>query len=386
MIYLNNAATTWPKPPAVSEALMAALAAPPEGQGRGGLNAADTLSSCRTALGRLLGIADSENIFFASGATDALNRLLYGLLSSGGSGGGACVAVTQTEHNSVLRPVYNNPQLVSDITVVPCDSRGAVTPEAVEHTLRQAASPCQLLILNHCSNVTGVVQDAKTIGEIARCHGCLFVLDVSQSGGCVPVDADDWHVDALAFTGHKALFGPQGTGGYYVRDLSAFRPLLYGGTGRDSSLVSYDAGSYEYEPGTQNVAGIAALKAGVDYVTQRGVSNIMTSEQTLTDLIVTDLSQYSEVTLYGRSPGDGGLRSGVLSFNVRGLSPSDVAYILYNTHGIVLRSGLHCSPLIHKALGTEGRGTVRLSVSDMTTDDDINTFLGAMHELIRGLR
>lgn len=401
MIYLNNAATTWPKPPAVTKALTDAWLAPPEGQGRGVVSAYSTMTACRKSLGRLLGIADTERIFFASSATDALNKLLPGIVAGVGADRRArlksaptCVhppvtVVSQTEHNSVLRPVYNNPLLSSNVSVVPCDRQGYVTPEAVEHVLQQFSQSTQsalrIFVLNHCSNVTGAVQDAKAIGEIAHRHGFLFVLDVSQSAGCVPIDADGWEVDALTFTGHKALFGPQGTGGFYVRCSVPFHPVVFGGTGRDSSIIRYD-GNYEYEVGTQNVVGIAGLNAGVEYVLRLGTDYIMNTERAMIERIYDDLSQWPEVTLYGPSPGDGRPRSGVLSFAVAGMSPSDVAYILYSTNGIVLRSGLHCCPLIHEAMGTDKHGTIRLSVSALTTADDIQAFLDAMHQLLSALR
>lgn len=386
MTYLNNAATTWPKPPAVTQALHQAWLAPPEGQGRGGRDSAGAIEGCRQSIARLLGIADAGRLFFASGATDALNRVLHGLLTAGAMGYGRrpTVVVSQTEHNSVLRPVYNNPSLVGEVRLVECDEQGYVAPEAVRRVLQQTGRPPALVVLNHCSNVTGAVQDAAAVADVVHRCGSRLLLDVSQSAGCVPVDADGWQVDALVFTGHKALFGPQGTGGYYVRGDLPLRPLLFGGTGRDSSVVSY-SDNYEHEVGTQNAVGLAALRAGVDYVLRRGVADIMAKERAMVDTVAAELSAMSGVTLHGWARGDSRQRGGLLSFTVDGLTPSDVAYILRNTHDIVLRSGLHCSPLIHRALGTDRLGTVRLSVSDLTTADALDTFLAAMRELTDGL-
>ena len=208
MIWLNQAATTFPKR-RVLDAHAAALSAPPEGQFR----SADTrngngLDRCRENLGRLLGISAVDRIFFAAGATDATNALVNGLPLAEKR-----VLATQTEHNSVLRPLMNLTDQVGSVDIMPCDALGRVNPADVTRLL----SPAAALFVNHCSNVTGMVQDIPALSEIAHRHSALLVLDASQSAGCLPVDADAWGVDALIFTGHKALFGPQGTGGYYVR-------------------------------------------------------------------------------------------------------------------------------------------------------------------------
>ena len=274
MIWLNQAATTFPKPRCVLDAHAAALSAPPEGQFR----SADTrngnsLDRCRENLGRLLGISAVDRIFFASGATDATNALVNGLPLAEKR-----VLATQTEHNSVLRPLMNLTDQVGSVDIMPCDALGQVNPADVTRLL---SAPAAALFVNHCSNVTGMVQDIPALSEIAHRHSALLVLDASQSAGCLPVDADAWGVDALIFTGHKALFGPQGTGGYYVRPGISLRPFRYGGTGRDSRRLTYDDGDYEYEVGTQNAPGIAALNAGVEYVLEQGVDPIHAKERRL---------------------------------------------------------------------------------------------------------
>ena len=222
MIWLNQAATTFPKPRCVLDAHAAALSAPPEGQFR----SADTrngngLDRCRENLGRLLGISAVDRIFFASGATDATNALVNGLPLAEKR-----VLATQTEHNSVLRPLMNLTDQVGSVDIMPCDALGRVDPADVTRLL---SAPSAALFVNHCSNVTGMVQDIPALSEIAHRHSVLLVLDASQSAGCLPVDADAWGVDALIFTGHKALFGPQGTGGYYVRPGISLRPFRYAG-------------------------------------------------------------------------------------------------------------------------------------------------------------
>ena len=271
MIYLNQAATSFPKPRCVLDAHAAALSAPPEGQFRSAdMRNGNGLDRCRENLGRLLGIADADRIYFTSGATDAANALVNGLALAGKR-----VRATQTEHNSVLRPLMNLTDQVGSVDIMPCDALGQVNPADVTRLL---SAPSAALFVNHCSNVTGMVQDIPALSEIAHRHSVLLVLDASQSAGCLPVDADAWGVDALIFTGHKALFGPQGTGGYYVRPGISLRPFRYGGTGRDSRRLTYDDGDYEYEVGTQNAPGIAALNAGVEYVLEQGVDPIHAKE------------------------------------------------------------------------------------------------------------
>lgn len=406
-IYLNNAATTYPKPPQVLEALLRAWRCPPETPFRGSSFAGgkDILTTCRENICQLFGIADTERMFFASGATDALNRVFGGIDLCG-----VPVVITQTEHNSVLRPLYNNENTKANIHVVPCDCHGFVRAEAVESVLSSlpvvAGEPYSnclplaggtgtgetaaggkpfkgLVVVNHCSNVTGAVQPARLISGVAHRHGFLFMLDVSQSAGCLPVRADEWNVDILAFTGHKSLFGPAGTGGYYVRRGVPFKPFMYGGTGRDSSRVTYDGVEYEYEVGTQNTVGIAGLNAGVEYVLGRGVESIAEKESSHMRHMHAALSSCPGVTVY--SGGDH-CRGPLLSFNISGMKPQDAAYILYNAYGITLRTGLHCSPLIHKALGTQPHGTLRVSISDLTETGEIDCFLSAVSDIAKACR
>ncbi len=375
MVYLNQAATTWPKPARVLEAHGLALSAPPAGQFRGGASreGQDVMEACRDRLGAVLGIADTGRIFFSSGATDSANAVIRGLPLQGRR-----VLATQTEHNSVLRPLMNHRDRVGPVDIVPCDSSGRIAPEAVEAMLNADTAA---VFVNHCSNVTGMVQDVRAIAEITRRHGALLVLDAAQSAGCVPLKADGWGVDALIFTGHKSLFGPQGTGGYYVRKGVPFVPYRYGGTGRDSRRLTYENGDFEFEPGTQNLPGIAALAAGAQYVLEEGVEQIARREQALMDRLRSGLSAVGRVRIYGGGQGSGP----VLSFTIDGLKPADAAYILEGGYGIRVRAGLHCAPLIHKALGTEDFGTVRASVSAMNTEQDVDCLIGAVREIVKNL-
>ena len=369
MIYLNNAATSYPKPACVLEAHARALAAPPESQYRDAHAGRGVFQACRESIAELLHIPDPNRIFFTSGATEATNLLVRGLAADG-----LRIAATETEHNSVLRPLAN---LTDDFTILPCDGDGRVDPKAVA----ELPDTIGALIVNHCSNVTGAVQDMPALAGAAQAREMLFIADVSQSAGCLPVDAETWGADALAFTGHKALLGPQGTGGVYLREGLQLRPLLYGGTGRDSATLLYNKSNYAYEAGTQNAPGIAALDAGVRYVLEKGVETIAREEATLTRKLREGLLRIAGVTVYGKTGG-----GPVVSFNVSGLLPADAAYILYQAYGILLRSGLQCAPLIHQRIGSGPQGVLRASVGLFSSAADIDALLSAVTEIAEGGR
>lgn len=396
MIYLNQAATTFPKPQCVLDAHTASLYKPPLGQFRSSVsvNEVDIFEKCRQNLGKMLGITAFDRIFFSSGATDSSNAVIYGLPLEHKN-----VVITQTEHNSILRPLKNLTDQVGSVTIVPCGSDGSVRPEDIEKAIIKKKDVQEAVqgnageenleqeetaavFVNHCSNVTGMIQDLKAIGEITKRNGVLFVVDASQSAGCIPVNVDEWGIDVLIFTGHKSLFGVQGTGGYYVRPGIPFLPYRYGGTGRDSRQVTYEDGDYEYEAGTQNTPGITALNAGVEYLLKRGVMNVAEQEQLLMKKLYQGLRAIPGVWVYGDETRNKGP---VMSFNMAGLSPSDVAYILQNCYDIVVRTGLHCAPLMHDAMGTGEQGTVRVSISDLTQEAEIETLLGAVKAISESL-
>ena len=351
MIYLNNAATSFPKAPAVPVAVGDALTAPPPASLRSNAPGEDVQTGLRKALGALLHIADWERIFFASSATDAINRVLAGL--------DVCsVQAGPENHNSVLRPLMNG--------VLRVDTGGE--------------GPA-LHILNHCSNVTGEIREPGDVRERLE-RGTLLMVDAAQSAGCLPVDVDGWGIDILVFTGHKALLGPTGTGGYYVRRGIPLRPAQFGGTGRDSRVLKYAEGDWEYEVGTPDTAGLAGLKAGVEYVLQQGVEQICSRERALTRQLVEGLQGIPRVRLYLPQEGEQGP---VVSFNIAGLLPADVGYILQNSYGITVRTGLHCAPLVHRLIGTDPNGTVRASLGAFNTAADVDALCGAVREIAASL-
>lgn len=368
MIYLNNAATSYPKPQCVLDAHALALAAPPAAQFRAAGSGA-SFDECRAALAQLMGAADAARVFFTSGATEAMNAVLLGLAVPGKR-----FAVTEAEHNCVLRPIYNH--FDPPPVILPCHADGHVDLDAAR---RRIDSSVGVVVVNHCSNVTGAVQDMGTLSALAHAAGARFVADISQSLGCLSVRVDEWQADAAVFTGHKALLGPQGTGGFYLRPGIEMRPLLFGGTGQDSAKLKYAPAEYVYEPGTRNAPGIQALLAGARYVAARGVDRIAREEALLACSVAEGLRQMRGVRVFGR-PGEDGFGA-VVSFTADALAPADLGFILGQAYGIVVRTGLQCAPLLCARIGA-AQGTVRVSPGPFTTARETDEFLRAIREIL----
>ena len=372
MIYLNNAATSWPKPQRVIDTLVRYAQGMPDGQMRSSLETEDKniMEACRRSLSRLLGVKRWDRIFFTSGATESANLFLRGMDWTD-----CRIYVAQTEHNCFLRPLWNFPGLRERTGILPCDRKGYVKLSA----LKELPSGKGAVIISHCSNVTGAVQPMGEIADIVKKKGYLLAVDVSQSAGCMPVEGDAWKADILIFTGHKSLLGPQGTGGIYIREGLSVRPLKYGGTGRESEKLLYAPGEYDYEPGTQNLPGIAALKAGADYVYELGVERIFRKERKNMAYLLDRLREIPGFRLFG--PESTEFRGPVLSFGMEGLTPADISYILKDSYGIIVREGLQCAPLIHECIGSGKEGTVRVSLSYETGREELDALFGAVREI-----
>ena len=379
MVYLNNAATSYPKPQRVLDAHAATLKNPPSGQFRssGFFQKSDPVMSCKRALSELLGIPDADRIFFSSGATDSSNKVIYGLNLSQMQ-----ILTTVTEHNSILRPLYNHQGIKPDqIHLIGCNPLGRINLVELESMAKK--SNAGIVIVNHCSNVTGMVQDLEQIGILCRQNHLLFMVDASQSAGCIPIDVEKLGIDILILTGHKSLFGIQGTGAHYVKKDLFFRPLLFGGTGKDSSKLHYEKDEYEYEVGTQNIPGIVALQEGILTIQELGLNHIVEKERALMKQLYEGLMEFEEIRLFGQYEEN---RGPLLSFQMRGLSPSDVAYILETGDQILVRTGLHCAPLMHDGIGSGKEGTVRVSISVFTKEIEIDLFLQAIKSIVLSLR
>jgi len=377
IIYLDNAATTFPKPKEVLEAALDAYTRFGVNAGRSGydlcLVAGELVAATRKELTRFFGGTDPNRLVFAYNATDALNLAIQGILESGDH-----AVSTTIEHNSVIRPL-NHMARERGVTLeyVPVGGDGFVDPGEITRRLRRTT---RLVAVNHGSNVIGTVQPVAEIGKACRDRGVLFLVDASQTAGMVPIDVEAMGIDVLAFTGHKSLLAPTGIGGLYVREGVGIRPTRFGGTGVNS-VDPYHLEEYPYrlEAGTGNVLGIAGLHFAQAYIASRGMGNIYRHEMELFARLQGGLAAIEGVALHGTTSLEN--RLPVLSFTLAGRDPADVGTMLDVDHNIAARTGLQCAPLIHRQMGTGERGTVRLSVGPMNKPSDIEAALAAVSEI-----
>jgi len=378
LIYFDNAATSWPKPAGMVEAMGYYNEMVGGSPGRSGhrrsIDAGRIILETREALAELFGIDDSLRIIFTKNATEALNIALLGLLQSGDH-----VIATCMEHNSVMRPLRFLETQGVQISVVSCSGDGRLNREDVQTAIRPQT---RLLVVTHASNVTGTIQPIAELGQLARDHGVLFCVDAAQTAGALPIHVDEMAIDLLAFSGHKSLFGPQGTGGFYIRRglEQRLRPLMMGGTGSRSEFEAQpDFMPDKYESGTPNAIGLAGLGAGVRFVLAEGVEAIRSKEEELTKRFLKGLASLKGITVYG--PADAADRAAVVSFNIDGVSPSEGSLELDERFGILCRPGLHCAPAAHRTIGTFPRGTIRFGFGYFNTEEEISLALEAIRSL-----
>lgn len=373
-IYLNNAATSYPKPREVEEAILNNLRSLPLNAHRGGLLGQDSLEDYRRQIADFFGIKNHKRLFFTSGSTEAINLVIRGLdLCS------KHIVLTATEHNSVLRPIYELLKIkMADATIVPCDESGYVSPDEIKKAITPST---KLIVVNHCSNVTGTVQDIAEIAKIAHAYRAVLLVDASQSAGNIPINVERDGIDILAFTGHKSLYGITGTGGIYIKEKINIKPLKTGGTGFKSRQMNHpDEEPHIYEAGTPNYIGIASLAAGINYIKKETLEKIVTKKQKLIKMFIDEFKNNSKIKLYYNETKSS---HAVLSFNIENVVPEDAAFILESSYGILVRAGLHCCPLIHKYIGSEPFGTIRISPGYFTTEQDIEKLIGAVYKLIQ---
>ncbi|MBN2686917.1 MAG: aminotransferase class V-fold PLP-dependent enzyme [Deltaproteobacteria bacterium] len=375
VIYMDNAATSWPKPAETMAAINHYNDMIGGSPGRSGhrlsVDAGRCVIDAREALAELFGISNPLRIVFTGNATEALNIAIFGFLAAGDH-----VITSGMEHNSVMRPLRALEQQGVDVTVIPCSPRGEIDPGDVEKAIGAAT---RAIYLTHASNVTGTIMPIADVGAIAREKGIMFCVDAAQSAGAVPLDVEDMKIDFLAFTGHKSLFGPQGTGGFYVADGFAknIRPIMMGGTGsRSESEEHPDFLPDKFEPGTVNGIGIAGLGAGVRFILDRGVDHIRNHEMGLTDMLILGLGEIPGVVVHGGR--DARRQTTAVSFSIETVSPAAIALILDEEYQIMSRPGLQCAPAAHRTIGTFPVGTVRLSPGYFTSEDDIGRALSAI--------
>lgn len=376
MIYFDNGATSWPKPPEVIESMEHYLRVVGGSPGRSGhrlsTEAGRLVFETRELVAQLFNISASEQIAFTKNITEGLNYCLLTQLNPGDH-----VITTSMEHNSVMRPLRYLESQGLEITVIPCDTLGRCQPEDFEKAIK---TNTKMIIVNHASNIIGTIQPLEAIGEIAQTHNCLFAVDVAQTAGVLDLDVQKMHIDILAFTGHKGLLGPQGTGGIYFDPSIKVKPLIYGGTGSNSEFEAQPLHMPDVlESGTLNAVGIVGLGAGIRFILEKGLKNIRNHEEELTQYFIDNLITVPGVTLYG--PLNAQERTAVISLNIENTVCSEVGTILDEFFNIMTRTGLHCAPSAHKTIGTFPQGTVRFSFGIFNTLDEIKTSITAIKEL-----
>lgn len=376
-IYLDNAASSCPKPPGVAQAVNRSLTELCANPGRGAhqlaVAAARSIYQAREEAARFLGIADSADLIFTQNATDALNTAMRGFLRRGDH-----VISSAAEHNAVARPLAALAREIElDVTLVPVSAAGLLDPDEVVATVTRHT---RLAVFHHASNVTAAVQPVAQIGAALREKGVPLLLDAAQSAGAVAIDAASLPADMIACTGHKSLLGPQGIGLLYLAPAIDLRSTRQGGTGSSSELEQDALGRPDrYEAGTLNGPGIAGLAAGIAYIREQGIEQLARHKDALTQRLLTGLMSIGGVTVYG--PPHGHERAPLVTFNIGELPSGDVAARLDREYDIACRAGLHCAPGAHRALGTLKQGVVRMSPGPFNSESEIDDALGAVAQL-----
>lgn len=377
MIYLDNAATTLQKPKKVEEAMIRALHTmgnPGRGAHDATLQAGRCVYQVREQLAQLFHAEGAECIAFTSNATEALNTAIQGLFQKGDH-----VITTVCEHNSVLRPLYRLQKQGVEVSFLPANEQGIIDYEKLPSLIKENT---KAIIVTHASNLTGNITDLERIKKEIKGENkeILFVVDGSQTAGILPVDVQKMGIDVFCFTGHKGLMGPQGTGGLYVRSGVKIEPLKVGGSGIHSFDHEHPAAMPEHlEAGTLNVHGIAGLGGALHYLNEIGIEAILQKEQALIKQLEDQIRDLSGIHLYGNP--DTSKRVGILSFNMGDEDSAYVADWLFEEHGIAVRAGAHCAPLMHETLGTAKQGAVRISVSHKNTEEEMDATAKALIEL-----
>ncbi len=379
MIYLDNAATSWPKPASVTAAMTDFLERAGGNPGRSGhrlsIAAGRAVYDTRESLAEFFGVSNPLRVIFTLNATHALNLAIQGLLQPGQR-----VVTGGMEHNAVMRPLREMEKRGISVEVVPAEKDGTLSPSAFAAALETAT---HLVVLNHASNVCGTLAPIQEIASLAHAAGALLLVDAAQTAGAFPIHLPSLGADLLAFTGHKALHGPPGTGGLILSDdfdPARLRPLVRGGTGSRSEYeIQPNDLPDRYESGTPNGVGLAGLGAGLAWVKERGLGAIRAHEMQLSARLHEGLAEIPGVTVYG--PQDPALSTAVISFTLQGKRVSEIGYRLDEEHEIFCRVGLHCAPAAHRSLGTFPEGTVRLAPGATTTLEEVETVLGAVRKI-----
>lgn len=380
-IYLDNAATSYPKPSDVYNSVMNYMinigANPGRGAASNVLIGDRTIYKCREALAEFFNFNATENIVFTSNITMSLNILLKTTIKEGWH-----IITTSMEHNSVLRPLQRMKSLMNiEVDIINCDFNGVVNVNDIKDKIK---SNTKIIVMSQSSNIIGSIQPLKEIGKLCRDNNIYFIIDSAQSAGCIPIDFLELNCNAIAFTAHKSLLGPQGVGGFIIDDLlnSEATSYIEGGTGSLSeSITQPDFLPDKFESGTLNAPGIAGLLSGIEFINREGINSIREKEEYLSQEFINGLLNIDSIKLYGDT--DAGKRTSAISINSSKISNSEFSFILDNEFGIVTRSGLHCAPLAHKTIGTFPQGTIRFSFGYFNDIKDINYTLSALNSIVR---
>ncbi|NYB73018.1 aminotransferase class V-fold PLP-dependent enzyme [Sedimentibacter hydroxybenzoicus DSM 7310] len=376
MIYLDNAATTYPKPETVYDEVMRAMKEYGANPGRGShamaIEGARVIYETRENLAKLFNIDDPMRVILTFNATDSLNQGIKGVLNPGDH-----VITTTMEHNSVLRPIKELEKYGIENTIVHSNSDGSINAEKLEKAIRINT---KLIVTTHVSNLSGTILPIENIGNMCKRRNVLYMLDASQSAGVLDIDMKKYNIDLLAAPGHKGLLGPQGTGILIINCDDEIKHLKEGGTGSESSNI-YQPDFYpdKLEAGTHNLPGIAGLNEGVKYILNKGTKSIYSHEKKLLEEFIKGIRNISKIKIYG--PEDIEQRCGVVSVNLESVDSSELAFMLDTEYGIAVRPGLHCAPLAHKTIGTENIGAVRFSVGPFNEMTDIKAAVNALKEI-----
>jgi cysteine desulfurase/selenocysteine lyase len=381
VIYMDNAATSWPKPPEVIRAMSEFLERAGGNPGRSGhrlsVAAGRAVYDTREALAEFFNASDPLKVVFTYNATYAINTVLYGFIKPGDT-----IVATSVEHNAVMRPLRDLEKKGVELIIVQCNEDASLDPSAMEKAVKPGV---RLVAVNHASNVTGTILPIENVTHIAHGAGAVVLVDAAQTAGAVPIDVQSADIDFLAFTGHKALLGPTGTGGLVIGenvDVNELEPLTRGGTGSRSEFeVQPDRLPDKYESGTSNALGMAGLKAGLGFIKERGLESIQAHKLEMTSELVDGLNGVTGVTVYG--PDDISERTAVVSFTVEGRRVSEIGMRLDEDFGIMARVGLHCAPALHKTIGTFPEGTVRLAPGVFTTSEDVRYTVDAVKRIVK---
>ncbi|ABR50855.1 cysteine desulfurase family protein [Alkaliphilus metalliredigens QYMF] len=380
MIYLDNAATTYPKPEAVYEAVLNHMKNAGANPGRSGhklaLEAGRGIFTVREQLSELFNIDNPMQIIFTANATEALNLAIKGALNKGDH-----VITSSMEHNSVLRPIKALEEIGIENTIIQCDRTGYLNIEDVKRALRKNT---RMIAITHASNVTGTIQSIEAIGKIARESKALFLVDAAQTAGVYEIDVKKMNIDLLAAPGHKGLMGPQGTGFLYIREEVEVRHFKEGGTGSKSEeLIQPTILPDRYESGTLNTPGIVGLGAGIQFILQEGLDKIRRHEEELTQYFIKRLKEVEMVKIYG--PQDATKQAAVVSINIGEEDSSEMAYIFDQMFEIAVRSGLHCAAMAHKTIGTFEQGTIRFGMGYFNKEEEIDVVIEAIKTICEQL-